>query len=302
MATLIQVVMPIMRNNNNNTLLSCFFIALIFNVSCTAETPDKNTTIATTKGPAFDCNKASTVVEKAVCNSQRLSQLDLTLSDLYKTAIIKDPGIKAEQRKWLKQRNQCNKNQLIACLEKSYMQRIQQLSTKHNNKTLNLPSQWRDFNHSQWVDFLALSNRCSLKENTKHIRFLEVIKINQQHEFLSITCEPGAYQDQSINFLISHSENASHIKEVKFNELYFDNNWKQQSANKVTGYININLTSKQIIITRRYVGSWACGYIAHYTLDDIFKANTLKAISAKADNNCDNGIRRDEWPEVVFAH
>lgn len=302
MATLTQVVLLTMRNNNHNTLLSCFFITLIFTVSCTADTSDKNTTIANTKGPAFDCNKASTVVEKAICNNPQLSQLDLTLSGLYKAAITKDSGIKAEQRKWLKQRNKCNENQLEACLEKSYAKRIKQLSTSNNTKSTNLPAQWRDLNHIQWINYLALSKRCSLKENTKHIRFLEVIKINEQHDFLSITCEPGAYQDKSINFLISHSESVPNLREVKFNELYFDNNWKQQSANKVTGYINIDLKSKKIIITRRYVGSWSCGYIAHYSLDDVFKTTILKVLSAKADNNCDNGIRRDEWPEVVIGH
>lgn len=199
-----------MRNNKHNTLLSIFFITLMFNFSCLAETVNKN---------------------------------DNTL-----------------------------------------------------------PSQWRDFNHSQWIDFLSLSKDCSLKENTKHIRFLDVVKINDQHDFLSITCEQGAYQDKSNNFLISHSESPSHIKEVKFNELYFDNNWKQRSTNKVTGYININLKSKQIVITRRYSGSWACGYISHYSLNDMFNSHTLKVISAKADNNCDNGIRRDEWPEVALTH
>jgi len=300
MATLIQVNLLTMRNNNHNTLLSGFFITLMFTVSCTADTSDKTATITTTNGPAFDCKKASTAIEKEICSNPQLSQLDLTLSDLYKAAITRNPGIKTEQRKWLKQRNKCDKNQLAACLEKSYAQRIKQLSTSDNKKVTNLPSQWRDFKHSQWIDYLSLSNRCSLKEDTKHIRFLEVVKINDQHDFLSITCEPGAYQDKSINFLISHNGNASSIREVKFYELYFDKKWKQKSASKVTGYINIDLKSKQIIITRRYVGTWSCGYIAHYSLDDIFKDSSLKALSAKADNNCDNGIRRDEWPEVVI--
>ena len=292
--------MLIMRKDTFSKFIGCLFISLVSTVSCTAETSEKN---ITNSGPSFNCNKAHTLVEKTICGTQRLSQLDLNLSTVYKKTVTDNKNIRTEQLAWIKQRNHCStEEEIISCLENSYLLRIKQLKNQTENSTLAASSDWRNLTHAQWIDILKLSNRCSIKENSKHIRFLDITNINQQFSFLSITCETGAYQDKSINFLITEIEKSPNAKELKFNELIFDQGWKQQAADNVTGYININLDTKQITITRRYVGSWSCGYIAQYPLDDIFKSETLNVKSAKADNNCDNGVRRDEWPKVEITN
>lgn len=57
---------------------------------------------------SFDCKKASTAVEKAICSDSQLSKLDEELGKVYKSAlsvIAEKESLKAEQRKWIQFRN-----------------------------------------------------------------------------------------------------------------------------------------------------------------------------------------------------
>ena len=91
---------------------------------------------------SFDCKKASTKIEKAICADEKISNLDYELNETYidlKIAIARNKVSKKNvnslmnffiktQRKWVKNRNKwCNKytkNDLGVCLKEHYTQRI----------------------------------------------------------------------------------------------------------------------------------------------------------------------------------
>ena len=76
----------------------------------------------------FDCNKASTFVEKAICSDSRLTSIDDQLGRLYKDALAassNSSALKAEQRAWLSSRDQCKDSD---CVIKAYEARISSLS------------------------------------------------------------------------------------------------------------------------------------------------------------------------------
>lgn len=77
---------------------------------------------------SFDCAGASSPVEKAVCADPYTSSLDEKLGALWRTAVVQvaDPqALKADQRSWLKQRNQCAANS--SCLRREYLMRLKAL-------------------------------------------------------------------------------------------------------------------------------------------------------------------------------
>ncbi|WP_018015927.1 lysozyme inhibitor LprI family protein [Teredinibacter turnerae] len=74
-----------------------------------------------THSAGFNCAKASTKDEHAICGNHKLSELDMELSILYR-AIPRKEGIKAEQIEWIKSRRQCLDD--IDCIEASYKARI----------------------------------------------------------------------------------------------------------------------------------------------------------------------------------
>jgi uncharacterized protein len=79
---------------------------------------------------AFDCNKASTFVEKAICSDSRLTSMDDQLGRLYKDALAassNSAALKAEQRAWLSSRDQCKDSD---CIIKAYDDRIGALGAK----------------------------------------------------------------------------------------------------------------------------------------------------------------------------
>lgn len=78
---------------------------------------------------SFDCQQATSFVEKAICQNQTLSGLDDELDTLYvtlKEGSKKPEILKKQQLKWLaKIRNACQND---TCLEKAYQNRIATLS------------------------------------------------------------------------------------------------------------------------------------------------------------------------------
>jgi uncharacterized protein len=74
---------------------------------------------------SFNCTKATTFVEKAICADAALSDLDDQVGQSYKRALThtKEPEtLRAQQRTWLhKQRNTC---QDVPCLRQAYVSRL----------------------------------------------------------------------------------------------------------------------------------------------------------------------------------
>lgn len=75
----------------------------------------------------FDCKKAATPVEKAICADEKLSELDEYLSRYYAVALDTMPDaascLKADQRDWVKSsRNSCGSD--TKCLTKAYLERL----------------------------------------------------------------------------------------------------------------------------------------------------------------------------------
>ncbi len=89
-------------------------------------------TLATEKvfTASFDCNKAATFIEKAICGNERISNLDNELAlkfKVVKNSISDDEakGLIASQKQWLSVRNKCTDDK---CLIDSYSKRIAAIS------------------------------------------------------------------------------------------------------------------------------------------------------------------------------
>lgn len=76
---------------------------------------------------SFNCDKAATLVEKAICSNNNLGKLDDVLSENYTAMMASDIGdgarkdLIATQRDWLTTRNKCT---TVQCVEILYRQRI----------------------------------------------------------------------------------------------------------------------------------------------------------------------------------
>jgi uncharacterized protein len=76
---------------------------------------------------SFDCSKAKTEVEKAVCADPQLSELDVQLANAWRGTLnaAKDPGLmRVRQREWAASRDTCGEGEMKTCLADSYRDRI----------------------------------------------------------------------------------------------------------------------------------------------------------------------------------
>lgn len=74
--------------------------------------------------PSFDCAKAGTRVEQAICASDELARLDVELANAYREALHANTTSSAAQLAWLKQRNTCSGDELAQCLRGAMKTRI----------------------------------------------------------------------------------------------------------------------------------------------------------------------------------
>lgn len=87
--------------------------------------------------PSFNCAKAKTKTEIAICDSLRLARLDLVINERYERVLKTIPksqklSLKKEQRGWLELRERCgdesDSKQIERCILKSIEERIDELN------------------------------------------------------------------------------------------------------------------------------------------------------------------------------
>lgn len=82
------------------------------------------------RDPSFDCSKATSVAERTIClpDNRDLADADRLLARTFAEARKANPGIVAEQRQWLKQRDGCMSEEFPSdCLRNAYAKRQGQL-------------------------------------------------------------------------------------------------------------------------------------------------------------------------------
>ncbi len=102
----------------------------------TDDSPDPLQANDSSSGPSFNCTQARSSVEHAICDTPRLGSADRRLDGMFKQvasgmtvgAIV---DITKAQGVWLRQRNACQQQAvreiMVACIERSYGERIAQL-------------------------------------------------------------------------------------------------------------------------------------------------------------------------------
>lgn len=94
--------------------------------------------------PSFSCDKASTFVEKAICNNVKIARLDREMARLferYRSAFFFDDkreklnkALMKEQKKWMKKRDKCEFSKVYKiCLMHSYENRIKRIEKEFNS-------------------------------------------------------------------------------------------------------------------------------------------------------------------------
>lgn len=89
-------------------------------------------------GPSYACDKVRPgSIEAMICQDKELSALDRRLADVYAAAFKRSanerpPLLKAEQRGWIKGRNECRKNDdKVRCVRDEYRYRIAELQARY---------------------------------------------------------------------------------------------------------------------------------------------------------------------------
>lgn len=116
-----------------------WLMCLLTLVGVSAMAADNGTVSASNAaGPAFSCDKAEPgSIEELICGDAELAALDRKLADVYAAATAKavneqPPFLKADQRGWIKGRNDCWKSDdTDSCVQTAYVERIAELQARY---------------------------------------------------------------------------------------------------------------------------------------------------------------------------
>ena len=100
-------------------------VAVAAPAAASPSSPSPTQPVVTGRGPSFDCARASTATETAICSSGILSDLDRRLSSAY-APLKAQPGVAEAQRAWIRQRDTCGSS--AVCIEQAYSTRLAALS------------------------------------------------------------------------------------------------------------------------------------------------------------------------------
>jgi len=105
-------------NGLNLFLNDYYYKSFLCSVRCIQEA-----TVAKTETfkPSFNCSKASTPTEKAICSNAELAELDATMAEDYK-CLLKIDGDNRNQKGFLKERDQCGAK--VECIKAAYENRF----------------------------------------------------------------------------------------------------------------------------------------------------------------------------------
>jgi uncharacterized protein len=92
-------------------------------------------------GASFDCTKATTNVEKMICENEELSQLDIELSEVFKAFYFSSNEIKNAQKIWLKERDKCQNKECIQLMYQSKIQELKETNITDFPKLTNVTSE-----------------------------------------------------------------------------------------------------------------------------------------------------------------
>ena len=132
--------------------------------------------------PSFACNKVeSGSIEALVCQDAELSKLDAELAEVYAAASQKavnehPPVLKAEQRGWIKGRNDCWKSDdKRQCVFDAYQLRITELQARYRLVSTTGPVTYLcddQANHEVIVTFFSTALPSLIAENGDNVSFM----------------------------------------------------------------------------------------------------------------------------------
>ena len=155
-----------------------------------------------TQAASFDCTKAATSAEKAICADPEVSKLDSELADVYATdlGLTNDPGkLQVGQRAWLKRRNDCVP-QTPKCqpLSEIYRERILQVHSAMDQEQCTTDrntvfcAQWEGDKASQKLEELLHQMKTRLVEPDKELSSERAWEQYREQECMSrATAVPG---------------------------------------------------------------------------------------------------------------
>lgn len=100
-------------------------------ISPRTSTPSQDSPPTIAARPSFNCAKAASAVEKAICSDNSLAALDVQLARTYQSLKKSLPSsqfarVRSSQREWIAQRDYCGSS--VSCISQAYRNRLNQLN------------------------------------------------------------------------------------------------------------------------------------------------------------------------------
>lgn len=140
-------------------------------------------------GPSYECEKASSNIEKMICEDDELAGLDYKMAHIYKTIMDDDvvaSRVRLEQKGWLSERNSCGNE---GCIKRAYINRISDLHTTAKDIRRRIVRKWdRGCPESPYLDDNVSVRGDRVQFPIRHINLFKTEKTRSREHVLYSNC------------------------------------------------------------------------------------------------------------------
>lgn len=162
-----------------------------------------------------------------------------------------------------------------------------------------LPFEYEHLSQKKLLHLVEATERCVLDTGERQKRFVRQVLLPQQNaRLLALACDLGAYQDSYLVYFVRPNGEEFVAVQLTWSVPLFSGSWTREVSSRLVGSLEVDPSSNRLRSLRLYSAFGSCGYQVEYSLDSLELSLPASLLSVHADNDCNNGILVDEWPEI----
>ena len=170
-----------------------------------------------------------------------------------------------------------------------------------NDLSFLLPAGYSEFSQRELLEVFKITDECSVLNTDHKERFVLSFSLDGSNEILALACDLGAYQDSYLVYHIDKTTDKVRARAIHWLEPIFDGVWSLTANSKLTGSLEVDSVGSLIHSLRLFSARGTCGFQVSYALEKEIDNYLLRPVHLTADNDCENGVVVDQWPEQKLS-
>ncbi len=160
-----------------------------------------------------------------------------------------------------------------------------------------LPQDYKALSQEALLTILGEKDSCKVHDNEHNERFVQTFPLGEE-TLMALACETGAYQDSYLVYYLKKEGPSYSATGLNWELPIYKEKWILENSSKIAGSLEVTKLTGELTSLRLYSAFGSCGYQVSFSINPTTILHALKPLSVTADNDCENGVLVDAWPNI----